>query len=430
MAIHTTRMRNTNNNAHMGSQERTHGNATATIASLTVDDPKVVPEYLVNLQKMFDVVFDLDQVCISASGMCLDDAISTLEGDGDVSVLSKVVSDLSFVTKSLHGGVSKLSKMVDAYCHTIAADLQVVDTILPNPEDSEADIHELIVEHVYASGQFQSGDCLAREAGIEHWEEIKRPYITLFEIEKELKEHRLDAALAWVDENAEILKGNVRYIENRLPFMLHRLYFLDVCTTQGPHEAIQYARKHMQMFYATHGLQMQQLLGGLAFYQPGVPMDDGSLATRRYGLLFSPHNDVLWDEARAEFRRQFCYVINKPQENPLLVSVSAGSFVLPTLLKYSKVAAMGRSAGSLPQYVDHLPVELPLPDEFAFHSTFTCPVSKESNTESDPALMLPCGHCLNKSSILKLAKGTARKFKCPYCPSEAVFTDCKELHFV
>lgn len=425
MAIHTV--------PNDGDTSQHHRNTTATIASLTVEDPKIVPQYLLDLQKAFDAVFDLDERCISVSTETLDHAIECLSSSGatDASIMSKVASDISSVTKSLHGGVSKLSKLVDAHCHTIAADLKVLDTVLPNPENSEGEIHELIVEHFYASGQFESGDCLAREAGIGDWDEIKKPYITLFEIEKELKEYHLDGALKWVDDNADILKDNVRYIENRLPFMLHRLRFLDVCKTQGPHHAIQYARKHMQSFYMTHTLQIQQLLGGLTLYQPGVPMaGDGGCVARRYGPLYSPENDVLWDEARAEFRRQFCFVINKPQENPLLVSVSAGSFVLPTLLKYSKVAAMGRSAGTGAQYVDHLPVELPLPDEFAFHSTFTCPVSKESNTESDPALLLPCGHCLNESSILKLAKGTSRKFKCPYCPCETIFTDCKKLHFV
>lgn len=405
-------------------------NGTTTIASLSVNDPKVVPQHLVDIQKALESVSALDDRCISVSNTALDRAIESLsDGEAGVSV-SEVVSEISSVTKSLHGGVSKLSKLIDANCHTIVADLKVLETILPNSEGKEADIDELIVEHLYASGLFQAGDCMAREAGIEQWEAIKQPYIELYRIEKELRDHRLDVALQWVEANAGILKHNVRYIENRLPFMLHRLYFLHVFDTRGRYEAIQYARQHMQKFYTTHAAQLHQLLGGLAFYQPGEPMDvQSDIVSQRYRQLYHPNNQALWDEVRTEFRRQFCYVINKPQESPLLVSLSAGSFVLPTILKYSKVAVMGRSAGSLPQYVDHIPVELPLPDEFSFHSTFTCPVSKESNTETDPALMLPCGHCLNKSSILKLAKGTARKFKCPYCPSDALFTDCKELHF-
>jgi len=426
-------IRNGNHNETSSQDHQNTTTAAATIASLSVEDPRIVPKYLLDIQKSVDAVFDLDERCISVSEQILDHAIDSLSSDGGETSVSipEVVSNISSVTKSLHGGVSKLSKLVDANCHSIAADMKILEKVLPSSEeDTEVDMNELIVEHFYASGEFASGDCMAREAGIEQWEEIKRPYIQLFEIEKELKEHRLDVALAWVEENAEILKHNVRYIENRLPFMLHRLYFLQVFQTHGRYDAIQYARKHMQKFYSTHTSQMHQLLGGLAFFQPGVHMDviDDCIA-QRYGQIYCSQSDVLWDELRTEFRRQFCYVIDKPQESPLLVSVSAGSFVLPTLLKYSKVAAMARSTGSLAQYGDHLPVELPLPDEFAFHSTFTCPVSKESNTETDPAHILPCGHCLNKSSILKLAKGTARKFKCPYCPSEALFSDCKELHF-
>lgn len=416
-------------------QENT--NAMATIASLSVEDPTVVPQYLVDTQKAIQAVTMLDETCIERSKACIDAAISKIEGinrgdgDGTRAVLNDMVSEISKVTKSLHGGVSKLSKLVDANCHSIRKDLSVLEGILPDAKGTNADINALIVEHFYASGNFQAGDSMAQESGIEHWESIKNPYIQLFAIEKELKEHRLDVALDWVQKNAAILRHNVRYVENRLPFMLHRLYFLQIFETRGAYEAIQYARKHMQQFYATHAAYLHQLLGGVAFYHQGLTKHvDSHVVTQRYSTLYcSANNQALWDQVRSEFRRQFCFVIDKPQESPLLVSVSAGSYVLPTLLKYSKVAALGKSTSSFTHGVDHLPVELPLPDEFAFHSTFTCPVSKESNTSSDPAHMLPCGHCLNKSSILKLAKGTSRKFKCPYCPSEGLFADCKELHF-
>lgn len=426
-------IRNQNNSETSNGRE--NSNAMATIASLSVNDPKVVPQYLVDAQHAIENVIKLDENCISLSMESIDRAIADLEKSDSVGgppfSASETVSQISKVTKSLHGGVSKLSKLIDSNCHSIEMDLKVLDTVLPNMEGKDAGINELIVEHFYSSGDFQAGDIMAQEAGIEHWETIKQPYIRLFDIEKELKEHRLDVALAWVDENTETLKHNVQYVENRLPFLLHRLYFLQIFEARGPYQAIQYAREHMQKFYTTHALQLHQLLGGVAFFRPGLTMDvHPDIVSRRYGTIYSSQDQVLWDEVRAEFRRQFCYVINKPQESPLLVSVSAGSFVLPTLLKYSKVAAMGRSTSSFAQGIDHLPVELPLPDEFAFHSTFTCPVSKESNNESDPALMLPCGHCLNKTSVLKLAKGTARNFKCPYCPGEAVFSDCKELHLV
>ena len=157
---------------------------------------------------------------------------------------------------------------------------------------------------------------------------------------------------------------------------------------------------------------------------------ESQVVGERYRYVYGDQKGRLWEEAMKEFRKQFCHVIGKPLESPLLVSVAAGSSVLPTLLKYAKVAEKTKSAGTFGQTSHELPVELPLPDEFFFHSTFTCPVSKESNTASDPPQMLPCGHCLNKSSIFRIAKSATRRFKCPYCPQETVMTECKDLHLV
>ena len=65
---------------------------------------------------------------------------------------------------------------------------------------------------------------------------------------------------------------------------------------------------------------------------------------------------------------------------------------------------------------EELPVELELGQEFVFHSIFACPVSRDQSTPENPPTMLPCGHVLCKQSVVKIAKGTTRTFKCPYCP--------------
>lgn len=114
-------------------------------------------------------------------------------------------------------------------------------------------------------------------------------------------------------------------------------------------------------------------------------------------------------------------------ESPLLVCVAAGSVALPTLLKLaSKVTG---------QHLDdfrkapQLTVDLQLGNEFIFHSTFACPVSREQSTPENPPKMLPCGHVLCSQSILKIARSQNRTFKCPYCPAEATPQNCKQIHF-
>jgi hypothetical protein len=69
---------------------------------------------------------------------------------------------------------------------------------------------------------------------------------------------------------------------------------------------------------------------------------------------------------------------------------------------------------------EQLPVELELGHEFVFHSIFACPVSRDQSSAENPPTMLPCGHVLCKQSVTKLAKGSTRSFKCPYCPMVTV----------
>ena len=78
---------------------------------------------------------------------------------------------------------------------------------------------------------------------------------------------------------------------------------------------------------------------------------------------------------------------------------------------------------------NELPVEVPLGKEFVFNSIFACPVSKEQSSAENPPMMLPCGHCLSKQSVLRVAKSITRAFKCPYCPKEATLQQCMELKF-
>jgi len=41
--------------------------------------------------------------------------------------------------------------------------------------------------------------------------------------------------------------------------------------------------------------------------------------------------------------------------------------------------------------------------EFVFHSIFACPVSKDQSTDSNPPMLLPCGHVLCQVSTYDLA---------------------------
>ncbi len=413
------------------------------------------PAYIVEAERHVSNIERLNAACLRETTLAMDGLIDELErmvsgmyqvsDVDDVETKQKVegmvkdtVSKVSKVTKALHSGVAKYGKHVDGDARSI--DLGVIQKIFGGGSDGSDClprelVEELIVEHLYLTGDFECGDCLAEEAGISNSEEIKKPYVELCRIENELQRHSLEDAQAWVGAHEGQLKQVVAG-GDRLAFLLHRLAFLDILEREGRLKAVEYSKRHLQAFYRTHAEDLHELMGGMVFYGGGTTMDidgqcpESQVVGERYRYVYGDQKGRLWEEAMKEFRKQFCHVIGKPLESPLLVSVAAGSSVLPTLLKYAKVAEKTKSAGTFGQTSQELPVELPLPDEFFFHSTFTCPVSKESNTASDPPQMLPCGHCLNKSSIFRIAKSATRRFKCPYCPQETVMTECKDLHLV
>ena len=56
--------------------------------------------------------------------------------------------------------------------------------------------------------------------------------------------------------------------------------------------------------------------------------------------------------------------------------------------------------------VDHIitKIGIPLSSENRYHSIFACLVSKEQSTESNPPMMMTCGHVISKDSLQKLNK--------------------------
>jgi E3 ubiquitin-protein transferase RMND5 len=131
----------------------------------------------------------------------------------------------------------------------------------------------------------------------------------------------------------------------------------------------------------------------------------------------SPYTDYfttdtpLWTSVAASFREQFCALLGFSPLSPLSVAVTAGTIALPVLLKMSSIMREKHTEWSSE---GELPVEIPLPANYHFHSIFTCPVSKEQSTEQNPPMLLTCGHCFCKMSLARLTKSENQKIKCPY----------------
>ncbi|EFN56715.1 hypothetical protein CHLNCDRAFT_144112 [Chlorella variabilis] len=288
-------------------------------------------------------------------------------------------------TKDLHGAVSKLGKV--------------------------------IAEHLFHEGLFEIGQVFVEEAGVEEGEALKRPYASMHTVLQEVQRHNLAPALEWVREHEAALRGPGGE-PCAFEFSIHRLAFLSLLKEQGQAAAMAYARQHFARFQATQMAAIQKLMGALCF------------SRRAAAGRPSPYADLLaedlWGNLARDFVRQCCVLLGQAQDSPLLVTVAAGAAALPTLLKLATVIS-DQPVADLAGAAEQLPVEIPLGQEFIFHSVFACPVSRDQSTRDNPPMLLPCGHCICKASIYKIAKAANRSFKCPYCPAECTPRDCQEL---
>ncbi|KAF5842388.1 CTLH/CRA C-terminal to lish motif domain-containing protein [Dunaliella salina] len=388
-------------------------------------------------------------------------------------------------TKELHSGISKLNKALDRFVD----DKLDICKAMRDIDMDQATLNKVIAEHFFREGRFEVGDVFAQEARIPDVHELKAPYIEMHKILEQIRARNLEPALQWAVSHAGQLpesSGSIGYRglgsagkgsrkgphpPSAFEFKLHALNFLTALTQQGQEGALAYAKQHFAPFQRTKMKEIMRLMGCLVYLRPtssiqggfagsvaaadgceggatAMAIDDDqerpqpehtltngtakqakqplpqfTLAGTPYAELMSPS---AWEDVAQEFVRQACSLMGQAYESPLAVSVAAGALALPPLLKLASV--MERNAQDL-RSCEQLPVELELGDEFVFHPIFACPVSKDHATPDNPPVLLPCNHVLCEHSVLKIAKGRTRTFKCPYCPMDARADNLRALIF-
>lgn len=236
----------------------------------------------------------------------------------------------------------------------------------------------------------------------------------MYSILNELRtKHNLDSAIEWARQHSQVLDAR----GSNLEYDLCRLQYISLFKTQGPLAAVNYARNTFGKFHSRYESQTLRLSGALAF----IP----DLATSPYASDLSASSETnTYAIASVAFTAEFCALLSLSSASPLLTAVTAGCIALPTLLKLSHIQQTRRTSWTTES---ELPVEVPLPPGYQFHSIFVCPVSKEQSTDGNPPMMLPCGHVVAQDSMNQLSRGT--RFKCPYCPIESHPRDAMMIYF-
>jgi hypothetical protein len=257
-------------------------------------------------------------------------------------------------------------------------------------------------------------------------EKLQQQFADMYHILHQLRNERnLKPAIQWARERSELLEAR----GSNLEFELCRLQFVRLFDTpssnendsimsnsdetpSGPLDAWAYARREFPAFQKRYAREIQQLLGAMAFWQ--------NIPDSPYRRLF--YNDGAWEEVAHSFNREFCSLLGLSADSPLFIAATAGAIALPYLLKMQSIMKEKRTEWTTQ---DELPVEIPLPSQYHFHSIFVCPVSKEQSTDANPPMMMPCGHVIAQESLEKLSKGS--RFKCPYCPNESHPRDARKV---
>ncbi|KAL1612800.1 hypothetical protein SLS60_001029 [Paraconiothyrium brasiliense] len=254
-------------------------------------------------------------------------------------------------------------------------------------------------------------------------EKLQGQFQEMYLILHELRQERnLEPAIRWARHRSDLLEAR----GSNLEFELCRLQFVCLFVghglddedepmeedPQGPLAAYEYARREFAHFRGRYSHEIQQLIGAMAYWQ--------NIADSPYRRYF--YNNTAWEEVATSFTREFCSLLGLSADSPLYIAATAGAIALPHLLKLQNIMEKTRTEWTTQ---NELPVEIPLPPTYHFHSIFVCPVSKEQSTDANPPMMMPCGHVIAQESLDRISKGT--RFKCPYCPMESHPRDARKV---
>ncbi|KAI1309772.1 CTLH/CRA C-terminal to lish motif domain-containing protein [Xylaria venustula] len=248
---------------------------------------------------------------------------------------------------------------------------------------------------------------------------LQEKFAGMYSILTSLRQRDLYPAIAWARENSTELEAR----GSNLEFELCKLQFvwlfkgplvngLPDTIENGVSGALSYARDNFGRFQQRHLPEIQRLSCAMVF--------SPNLADSPYRAIFDI--SLAFDEVASSFTREFCSLLGLSAESPLYVAATAGALALPNLVKWTGI---NRAKNTEWTTQNELAFETPLPKSMLYHSIFVCPVSRGQTTDANPPIILPCGHVLARESLQKLAKGI--RYKCPYCPSEGVVKDAKEI---
>jgi hypothetical protein len=367
---------------------------------------------------------------------------ATSRGDGDratsLSALRDALDahDARTVLQSHHKdqatAATKLSKLTDKVIGT-----SVEGVVPPGVTLDTVLVNRAIHQHLLISGRFAVAELFASACGLDVPESVEAALKGMYAVRDALEAGETAPLTEWLGQHRGRLPTQRA---TALTFDLCQLRFVRLLKAGDSVGALRLLRQRAEADSAAQVAAAGTSALAAGNPTPVIPSESrlrqlaGALAFAPR-LDYSPYADAL-DEGKlrkdlaAAFTRESLALNQLPTTSPLVTCVEVCSLALPRL---AKLASMIKG-----KYIDlcrsgsTLPLDLDFGPSFAFHSNFTCPISKESASRDNPPMLLPCGHVLSLSSVTKLARERATgsrssRFKCPYCPAECTIVAAQSL---
>ncbi|KAH8914187.1 hypothetical protein BT69DRAFT_1290612 [Atractiella rhizophila] len=362
--------------------------------------------------------------------------------------------------KGWHGSLNKYAKAVDKKFSTPLTPLFPTPSTSPpqfGPSSppppsipftsfaSRDALNSTIASHFVRRGQFALGEAWIAETGAKLGVQEAESFRICHDILQAIGKRDFSPALQWAHENETELQRR----GSELQYRLRRRVFISLVlesagAEDGVVKAIQYLQTYLAPDFSLYGSDISRLLASTA-YPPNSP-------TSPYADIYSPFLEASSSTSDSEtalkslFVTEYCSTHGFSRYQPLSVALDVGAN--GGVAKLQRVKAVMKDKKTEWTSEGELPVAIPLPEMYRFHSIFACPVSKEQSSDVNPPMMLPCGHVIAKESLQRLAKGGAcvffvfingrlevdeihrdRSVKCPYCPVQSAIHHTMQVYF-
>eukprot|EP00698_Gefionella_okellyi_P011609 TRINITY_DN3067_c0_g2_i1.p2 TRINITY_DN3067_c0_g2~~TRINITY_DN3067_c0_g2_i1.p2 ORF type:complete len:374 (-),score=73.71 TRINITY_DN3067_c0_g2_i1:1749-2870(-) len=209
-----------------------------------------------------------------------------------------------------------------------------------------------------------------------------------------LRAHDCTPALAWCNDH----KSRLKALSSSLEFHLRIQEFVELRRLNKVRECVEYARKNLQPWAATHLKDIQKLMALLAFRDTALPEYQSYLQAER------------WEKLVDEFKHESYRIHSLTSQPMLLLTLQAGLAALKTPF-CDDVHSRNANCPVCNETVNGLAKSLPI----AHHtqSALVCRISGEPINEDNPPMVLPNGNVYGKKALEAMSELSGGTVTCP-----------------